>query len=83
MEEKKKSLVDEIEEFKEQKRLDPEELMEAIKTAHIPGFIRLLSMAKSGIIGEIRDVEACFTRLTDSRLRELTRPIFLPESALI
>lgn len=47
-------------------------LMEAIKTAHIPGFIRLLSMAKSGIIGEIRDVEACFTRLTDSRLRELT-----------
>lgn len=47
-------------------------LMEAIKTAYTPGFIRLLSMAKSGIIGEIRDVEACFTRLTPSTLRELT-----------
>ncbi len=47
-------------------------LMEAIKTAYIPGFIRLLGVAKSGIIGEIRDVEACFTRLTDPRLRELT-----------
>lgn len=47
-------------------------LMEAIKTAHTPGFIRLLSMAKSGVIGEIRDVEACFTRLTPSKFRELT-----------
>lgn len=46
-------------------------LMEAIKTAYIPGFIRLLSMAKSGIIGDIHDVEACFTRLTDSSLREM------------
>ncbi len=45
-------------------------LMEAIKTAYAPGFIRLLSMVKSGIIGEIRDVESCFTRLTDSQLRE-------------
>ncbi len=47
-------------------------LMEAIKTAYIPGFIRLLSVAQSGVIGEIKDIEACFTRLTDSRLRELT-----------
>lgn len=46
-------------------------LMEAIKTAYIPGFIRLLSMAKSGVIGEIRDVEACFTRLTAPDKREL------------
>lgn len=45
-------------------------LMEAIKTAYAPGFIRLLSMVKSGVIGEIRDVESCFTRLTDSQLRE-------------
>lgn len=47
-------------------------IMEAIKTAYIPGFIRLLSMIKSGIIGEVRDVESCFTRLTDSHLREMT-----------
>ena len=46
-------------------------LMEAIKTAYIPGFIRLLSLAKSGVIGEIKDVEACFTRLTPSHLREI------------
>ena len=47
-------------------------LMEAIKTAHAPGFIRLLSTVKSGTIGEVRDVEACFTRLTPDGLRELT-----------
>ena len=47
-------------------------LMEAIKTAYSPGFVRLLSMAKSGIIGRIYDVESCFTRLTPSNLRELT-----------
>ena len=46
-------------------------LMEAIKTAYAPGFIRLISMAKSGIIGSICDVESCFTRLTPSNLREM------------
>lgn len=46
-------------------------LMEGIKTAYIPGFIRLLSLAKSGVIGEIRDVESCFTRLTPTHLREM------------
>ena len=47
-------------------------LMEAIKTAYAPGFVRLMGMAKSGLIGQVRDVEACFTRLTSSGLRELT-----------
>lgn len=47
-------------------------LMEAIKTAHCPGFIELLKVAKSGVIGEIVDVEAAFTRLTDKSLREFT-----------
>ncbi len=47
-------------------------LMEAIKTAYCPGFVQLLSLAKSGIIGNIRDVEACFTRLTSPALREMT-----------
>ena len=46
-------------------------LMEGIKTAYIPGFIRLLSLAKSGVIGEIHDVESCFTRLTAAHLREM------------
>lgn len=45
-------------------------LMEAIKTAYAPGFIRLIATAKSGQIGEIRDVEACFTKLTKDDVRE-------------
>ncbi|MBR0163324.1 MAG: Gfo/Idh/MocA family oxidoreductase [Lachnospiraceae bacterium] len=45
-------------------------LMEAIKTAYAPGFIRMITMAKSGLIGEIRDVEACFTKLTGDNTRE-------------
>lgn len=47
-------------------------LMEGIKTAYLPGFQKLLSMVKSGIIGEVRDVEACFTRLTPQDRREMT-----------
>lgn len=47
-------------------------LMEAVKTACCPGFQALLKLACDGRIGEIRDVEACFTRLTDPGLRELT-----------
>ena len=45
-------------------------LMEAIKTAYCPGFAQLVSIAKSGTIGKIRDVEACFTRLTPEHVRE-------------
>ena len=48
-------------------------LMEAIKTAYTPGFIRLLSMVQSGVIGEIRDVESCFTRIfPNDSSREMT-----------
>ena len=47
-------------------------LMEAIKTAYSPGFVQLLGIIKSGIIGEICDVEACFTKLEDSGRRELS-----------
>ena len=50
-------------------------LMEAIKTAYTPGFIRLLSMVQSGVIGEIRDVESAFTRILPRwDTRELTDP---------
>lgn len=47
-------------------------LMEAVKTSCCPGFVELLKMARSGIIGEIKDVEACFTRLTPGNTREFT-----------
>ncbi|MBR4026830.1 MAG: Gfo/Idh/MocA family oxidoreductase [Lachnospiraceae bacterium] len=38
-------------------------LIEAIKTAYAPGFLKLISTAKSGSIGKVCDVEACFTKL--------------------
>ena len=47
-------------------------LMEGIRTAYLPGFSQLLSVARSGIIGEICDVEACFTRLGVSGSREMS-----------
>lgn len=47
-------------------------LMEAVKTAYCPGFRALLQISKQGVIGEIRDVETCFTKLTDPQGRELT-----------
>lgn len=47
-------------------------LLEAVKTAYCPGFQQLINIAQSGKIGEIRDVEACFTRLADPNSRECT-----------
>ena len=46
-------------------------LMEGIKTAYCPGFHRLLGVAHSGKIGNIRYVEACFTKLENPEHREL------------
>lgn len=46
-------------------------LMEAIKTAYCPGFLGLLEKVQSGAIGEICDVEACFTKLSPSNVREI------------
>lgn len=46
-------------------------LMEGIKTAYCPGFTQIISIARSGKIGEICDVEACFSRLTAPNLREM------------
>lgn len=46
-------------------------LMEGIKTAYCPGFAQMVSIAKSGKIGEIVDVEACFSRLTLPHVREM------------
>ncbi|MEA5086485.1 MAG: Gfo/Idh/MocA family oxidoreductase [Methanocorpusculum sp.] len=46
-------------------------LMEAIKTAYCPGFLRLISLAKSGKIGEIKSVDAAFTKLVPPHVREM------------
>ncbi|QSX09269.1 Gfo/Idh/MocA family oxidoreductase [Alkalibacter rhizosphaerae] len=46
-------------------------LLEAIKTAYAPGFIRLVSVAKSGLIGQIKNVDATFTKLVEGNIREL------------
>ncbi len=46
-------------------------LTEGIKTAFCPGFMQMMNLARSGIIGEVRDVEACFSRITPPGLREM------------
>jgi choline-phosphate cytidylyltransferase len=46
-------------------------LMEAIKTAYSPGFQRMVAVARSGSIGDIRSVDATFTKLTSGDVREL------------
>jgi len=45
-------------------------LMEAVKTAYCTGFGNLLGVIKSGLIGSVRDVEACFTKLVPQSSRE-------------
>ncbi len=47
-------------------------LFEGIKTAYCPGFTQLLGIACSGMIGNIRNVEACFTKLEKTNGREFT-----------
>lgn len=51
-------------------------LMEAIKAAYCPGFVQLINLAKSGKIGKIRDVEACFSRLASAKSREMTDEVY-------
>ncbi len=52
---------------REKKRI----LFEGIKTAYCPGFHKLLGIACSGIIGSVRNVESCFTKLEKKGSREL------------
>lgn len=51
-------------------------LLEAMKTAYCPGFNQLLGVARSGVIGAIRDVEAAFTRLLADGGREKTDAMY-------
>lgn len=46
-------------------------LMEGMKTAYCPGFQGLLEVVKSGTIGEVVDVEACFSRISPLNVREM------------
>lgn len=45
-------------------------LMEANKTAHCPAFNHLMVMIKSGVIGEVVDIEASLSQLLDKSGRE-------------
>ena len=45
-------------------------LMEANKTAHCPAFNHLMVMVKSGVIGEVVDIEASVSQLLDKSGRE-------------
>ena len=47
-------------------------LFEAVKVAYCPGFQELINVARSGKIGEIKDIEADFTRLASENSRERT-----------
>jgi glycerol-3-phosphate cytidylyltransferase len=49
-------------------------LLEALKTAFSPGFQRMVAVARSGSIGEVRSVDATFTKLESGDLRELHGP---------
>jgi predicted dehydrogenase len=44
-------------------------LMEANKTAHCPAFNHLMVMIKSGVIGEVVDIEASLSRLLPDKTR--------------
>lgn len=45
-------------------------LLEAIKTAYCPAFVQLISIAKSGAIGAIVDIDASFSKLVPEVCRE-------------
>lgn len=48
--------------------------LEAIKTAYAPGFIRMIAIAKSGLIGKIINVDASFTKLySEQNYREFSK----------
>lgn len=51
-------------------------LQEAIKTAYAPCFDKLVSVAQSGLIGNIKDIDATFTKLiSDKNLREFNKDL--------
>lgn len=69
----KKQQAEELFQLAQEKQLV---LMEAIKTAYCPGFNELLSVVRSGVIGNVVDIEACFTKLESPLKRELTDTLY-------
>ena len=51
-------------------------LFEAIKTAYCPGFNQLINLVGSGVIGDVKSVEATFTKLEGPQTRELTDTVY-------
>ena len=45
-------------------------LMEANKTAHCPAFNHLVTLVKSGVIGDVIDIDASLSQMLDNRGRE-------------
>lgn len=46
-------------------------LMEASKTAHCPAFNHLVSLIKTGLIGDVVDIDSSLSKLTNMDMREL------------
>lgn len=46
-------------------------LKEAIKTAYCSAFSHLITVVKSGVIGNIKDIDVSFTKLSSGNIREL------------
>lgn len=46
-------------------------LLEASKTAHCPGFMHLITLVKSGVIGDVVDVKASLSKMVVPPTREL------------
>jgi glycerol-3-phosphate cytidylyltransferase len=51
-------------------------LFEGIKTAYSPCFTKLIDVACSGLIGQIKYVDACFTKLENPKNRELVDTVY-------
>ena len=65
-----KSQAEELYALAEEKKLV---LMVALKTAYCPAFVHLVSLLKSGTIGEIVEVNASVTTLTDESSEKLNK----------
>lgn len=68
-----KSQAEELYMIAEQKKLI---IMVALKTAYTPAFRHLFSLVKSNIIGEIVEVDASITTLTDETSEKLNSKLF-------
>ena len=68
-----KAQAEELYDLAESKKLV---LMVALKTAYCPAFVHLVSLLKSGAIGEIVEVNASVTTLTDESSEKLNKDYF-------